>query len=211
MMRKELLLLPALVLSLAAPGAAAPSYLGPTGLIFTPTAGVAPMRSWSAHGHGTKDLTLWGVDFGLTDAIEVGATLLDPSPGGTRVFGNGKWQVTKEKGTSSPAIAIGVIDVADSIDTSVYGVISKGFGRVALGSRTGIGLRASVGYGTGLFDDNIFGGAELLWTDKLTLMGEYDGRDINVNARLMIGRGVHADLGLLDGRFGGGLAYSAGF
>jgi hypothetical protein len=104
-----------------------------------------------------------------------------------------------------------VVDIADSIDLSIYGVISKGFGRVALGGTTGAGIRAHLGYGTGLFTDNIFGGAELLFTDKLSVMAEYDGSDVNFNGRFVLGRGVHADLGLLDGDIGGGLAYVAGF
>jgi hypothetical protein len=209
-MRKWLTLLAALGVSLATPAMAAPNYLGISGLINTPTAEVSPMRSYDVHVHGTDNIIAYGLNFGITKGLEISGTVLDPDFGGSRTLANAKYRLAEEKG-SSPAIAVGGMDLADTLDLSVYGVLSKGFGKVALGGRSGLGLRAHVGYGSGAFNDNLFGGVELLWSDRLTLMGEYDGSDFNFGGRFGVGTGVHLDLGILDGKFGAGIAYSAGF
>jgi hypothetical protein len=68
-----------------------------------------------------------------------------------------------------------------------------------------------VGYGTGLYRENVIGGVDLGFSDKLVLIGEFDGHDVNGGGRLSLGRGVRVDLGILNGEFGAGLAYMAGF
>jgi Exopolysaccharide biosynthesis protein YbjH len=204
-MRKVLMLLPVLALSLAAPAMAAPNFFGPTGLLRIPTADVLPQRSYNVHVHGQRHLTFYGANLGLTDALEAGITALDPDPGGTRVLGNLKYRFTKETG-KAPAIAVGVVDIADTIDISGYGVVSKAF---PFGQ--GRSFRAHLGYGGGFFNDNVFGGADLAITSNISLMGEYDGSDVNAGARFSLGQGVRVDLAVLDGRFGAGLAYAAGF
>jgi hypothetical protein len=82
---------------------------------------------------------------------------------------------------------------------------------VGLGGAGTFGLRAHAGFGTGLFDDNVFGGAELLFSDRLALIGEYDGRDVNFGASFRFGQGVQIKGGLLDAdELVLGISYSAG-
>jgi Exopolysaccharide biosynthesis protein YbjH len=208
-MRKLLVLLPVLAASLATPALATPNFLGSTGLFRVPTSDVAAERSYGVHVHGIKDLTTYGVNFGLTKALEAGVTAFDPRHGSTKLFGDAKYQLARETG-KSPAIAVGVVDIGDTVDISGYGIISKGFGRVEAAGH-GFSLRGHVGYGTGLYKENVIGGVDLGFSDSLVLIGEYDGHDVNGGGRLSLGRGVRVDLGVLRGKFGAGLAYMAGF
>jgi hypothetical protein len=195
-------------LSLGTPALAAPSLFGPTGLIFTPTTESLPMRSYNLHFHATDNLRSYGMNLGITNALEVGLTLLDPDNSSTDTIVNGKYRFSGES-LLSPSFTIGVVDALDAIDLSVYGVLGKGFGRV--GGSSGAGLRAYVGFGTGLFDENIFAGAELL-ISKLTIMGEYDGDNVNFGARFGVGQGVQIEAGLLDTEdFEAAISYTAGF
>jgi len=208
-MRKLLVLLCALATSLVTPALAAPNFLGSTGLFRVPDADVAAERSYGVHVHGTNDFTTYGVNFGLTKGLEAGLTIFDPDPGSTRLFGNAKYQFVHETG-KSPAIAIGVVDIGDAIDVSGYGIVSKGIGKLEAGGR-GLSLRGHVGYGTGLYRDNIIGGVDLGFRENILLLAEYDGNDVNGGARISLGRGVRVDVGVLRGKFGAGLAYLAGF
>jgi Exopolysaccharide biosynthesis protein YbjH len=208
-MRKLFVLLPVLAMSLATPALAAPNFFGSTGLFFVPTSDVAAERSYGVHVHGIKDLTLYGANFGLAKSLEAGVTAFDPRHGSTKLFGNAKFQLARETG-KSPGIAVGVVDIGDTVDIAGYGIISKGFGRLEAGGH-GFSLRGHVGYGTGLYRENVIGGVDLGFSDKLVLIGEFDGHDVNGGGRLSLGRGVRVDLGILRGDFGAGLAYMAGF
>lgn len=209
-MRKVLGWISVLGLALAAPVSASPSFLGPTGLLNTPTALTTPMLSYDAYFHAGENFLTYGANFGVTSALELGGTIFDPDNGGNEALFNGKYTLTRDT-IATPGIAIGVIDVTDSIDTSAYLVLTKGFGRVALGGGSGFGLRAHAGYGTGIFDDNVFGGAELLLGDRLSIIGEYDGLDFNFGASFRVGHGVQIKGGLFDGdQFAAGISYSAG-
>jgi hypothetical protein len=209
-MRKIGLWLPILALALVRPAAASPGFLGPTGLLNTPSATTLPMAAYDVYFYGADPFLSYGVNFGITSAIEVGGGIFDPDNNGNEGLINGKYAITKET-TSTPGIAVGVLDLVDSLDMSPYLVLTKGFGRVAVGGSGSFGLRGHVGFGTGLFDDNIFGGAELLFSDRLALIGEYDGNDVNFGASFRLGRGVEVKGGLLDAdEFVLGVSYSAG-
>jgi Exopolysaccharide biosynthesis protein YbjH len=204
-MRKVLIVLPVLALSLAAPATAAPNFFGTTGLIRIPTADVLADRSYNVHVHGLHHLTTYGANFGVTGSLEGGLTAFDPSNASTRLFGNLKYQFLKET-SKAPSIAVGVVDIADTVSISGYGIVSKSF---PLGQ--GRSLRAHIGYGGGLFSDNVIGGADFSITNNISLMGEYDGDDVNFGGRIGLGRGVRVDLAVLNGDFGAGLSYAAGF
>jgi hypothetical protein len=214
-MRKVLGWISVLAFALAAPAGASPNFLGPTGLLNTPTALTLPQLSYNVFFHGGDfpggdEFITWGANFGITEAIEVGGSIFDPDPGSNKALLNAKYAFTKDT-TSTPGIALGVVDLTDSIDLSIYGVLSKGFGRVPTGGSSGFGLRAHVGFGTGIFDDNIFGGAELLFSDRLSAIAEYDGRDVNFGATFRLGRGVEIKGALFDAdELGLGISYSAG-
>lgn len=211
-MRTVLRWVPVLALALASPAAASdPNIFGPTGVLRTPSADVLPFRAYNVFFYGADAFLTYGVNFGLTSALEVGGSIFDPDRGRSKGLINAKYRFTRDTLTT-PAIAVGVQDLADSIDQSVYLAVSKGFGTVALGGRKGLGLRATAGFGTGFFDDTFFGSAELFFTDRLTLMGEYDGRDLNFGASFRLGQGVHVRGGLLDSdEFFAGITYAAGF
>lgn len=210
-MRKVLGWIPVLALALALPAGAAPSFLGPTGLLNTPTALTTPMAAYDVFFYAGDEFLTYGVNFGLTEKLELGGSIFDPDNGSTEGLINGKYTLTRDS-AATPGIAIGIMDVTDSIDTTAYVVLSKGFGSVALGGKKGFGLRAHAGFGTGILDDNVFGGAELLFTDRLTLIGEYDGRNLNFGASFRVGQGVQIKGALFDGdEFAAGISYSAGF
>lgn len=209
-MRKSLGWLPILALALARPAAAAPNFLGSTGLLNTPTAMTAPMLSYDAFFFAGEEFLTWGANLGLTPAIEVGGALFDPDRGDSKGLLNAKYAVTRET-FAMPGIAIGTVDLADSIDRTFYLVLTKGFGRVGLGGAGTFGLRAHAGYGSGIYDDTLFGGAELLFSDRLAVIGEYDGRNVNFGASFRLGQGVQVKGALFDAdNFAAGISYSAG-
>ena len=46
-----------------------------------------------------------------------------------------------------------------------------------------IALKAHAGVGTGIFQERIFGGAELLFPNQYSLIGEYDSENFNFGVR----------------------------
>jgi hypothetical protein len=209
-MRKGWVLLALMGIATVRPAAAAPNFLGSTGLLLTPSADVVRLREWNAHVHGTDDLTTYGANLGLFENLEVGVTGVDPDVGSSEALINAKYRLVPESATV-PAIALGAVDLADEldIDPSIYLVVSKALG--AFGVETGgYQLRGHLGIGDGIYDD-IFAGVDLIINPRLLLMAEYDSNDFNFGARLGLTPEVRVDLAILDGDFGAGISFNALF
>src|SRR5687767_13093692 len=95
-MRKVLGWITTLGVALALPAGASPSFLGPTGLLNTPTAMTTPMLSYNVFFHAGEHFLTYGANVGITSAVEVGGGIFDPDPGSNEGLINGKYALTKD-------------------------------------------------------------------------------------------------------------------
>ena len=212
-MKKSLLVVPVL-LTLALPALGASSFLGGySGNIITPDAVIVPTGTWelSYHTFGDlildEDLTAIGVQYGLTEDLEVGVSFIDNGDNETAL--NAKYRLLEETATS-PMIAVGVFDAGGSEgiddDPSLFVVISKNVTPVAtdIVGEPSKPLRLSVGIGSGFFD-GFFAGLDWTLQPRLSLMAEYVSGEVggndglfNVGARFAATDTVRVDLATID-------------
>jgi hypothetical protein len=190
-----------------------PNFLGATGLLLAPDAYTQGDRVFSAHIHGTTDFIGGGALAGIGSRAEVGFFILDGDEDlgdDTDVLFNAKYQfLTETRGR--PAIAAGVIDAFDQLDVdpSWYVVASKYFTRSQTEQK--FALKGHIGFGGGIYDEEIFAGAEPFFNQSLSAMAEFVNDDFNIGAR-WTRNGFTATIGLFDFEdLGGGLAYTARF
>jgi len=91
-----------------------------------------------------------------------------------------KHQLCSETSTR-PAVALGVDainEIPEQMERSIYLVGSKYF------TRSKLPMVVSLGWGTGRFNDNVFGSVALIWRRNWSFIGEYDGRAVNVGVSL---------------------------
>ena len=188
-------------------GPTAPNFFGTTGLLLAPSAYTLGDKGFSGHFHGGTEFYSFGGAFGLTDRLEVGLTWLE-SDGFRRdddgLLGNAKFALLKER-LVIPQVAVGITDAFDQLDLdpSWYVVASKEFL---------FGLRAHLGYGDGIYDDDIFAGLE--WgvgaNPSVGLIAEYVADDFNIGARARFG-GFSLKAALFDfDEVGFGISYTGG-
>ncbi len=213
-MRRLWYLFACLAIAAAAPASAVPNYLGQTGLILIPTGDVLDERALEAHLQGTDDFVTFGAMFGIMNRVEIGVTALDidddtffTDRGNTRILANAKVSLLRER-LALPAVAVGVVDAFDQLDRdpSWYVVASKG---IIAPTPTGLrGVRAHLGYGGGLYENQLFGGLETTIFPRITGIAEIAGGDVNLGARVDIIQGLRANVSLLDfDSFGAGVSY----
>ncbi|MFQ3587387.1 MAG: hypothetical protein SNJ74_12715 [Fimbriimonadaceae bacterium] len=167
---------------------------GPSGLINVPHAYVA-----------SKDRIVIGVtlgkdrsasaNVGLFDSVEIGGTYYerrDRTDG--KILGNAKVNIIPANWRNFE-VGIGVIDAADAVNQTVFGVASFEAMTPAALDNQFAGLRLHGGYGSGLFRDKIIGGGELLFNNRMSLIGEYDGVDGNFAFRYVHNENVRAQIG----------------
>lgn len=196
-----------------------PNFLGATGLLYIPSAYTLGDREWAGHFHANSDFHGGGILTGITDRFELGLTFLDTQDdtnrsffdeGDTQVLANGKFNLLTET-RSRPAFAVGVIDAFQELksDPSWYVVASKYFTRGDTDQR--FALIGHLGYGDGIYNDDFFAGAELLFNRNMSAMAEYQDGKFNVGVRARY-RGFAATVGLFDTKqFGGGISYTVQF
>jgi hypothetical protein len=187
-----------------------PNFLGATGLLFAPSAYVQSDRDASVYFNGGNGLIDGGAVAGIGNRFEVGVTGFHIEGGETNALVNAKFNFLQEK-KSMPAISAGIIDGFNALrgDHSWYVVASKYFTRGDTDQR--FSLKGHLGYGGGLFDDEIFAGAELFFDRNLSAMAEFVNDDFNIGARYTY-RGFTGTVGLFDfDRIGGGVSYTAHF
>jgi hypothetical protein len=193
--------------------ARSPNFLGLTGLLYTPSAYVQGNRDASAFFFAHSDFFGGGALVGLGDRAEIGVSIFktDSTFGDdVDVLLNGKFQLLKET-DKLPAFSVGVADAFDSLDigTSWYLVASKYFTRRQTDQP--FALKGHVGYGGGIYDEEIFAGADLFFNRSMGLMAELVNGRFNVGARWQSG-GFAATVGLFNfSRIGAGLSYTAHF
>lgn len=212
--RCSLLLVLALgaIAATAATATAAPSFFGYTGLVGVPTADALDKDDYNAAAFTLNfeegaDANVYCGNLGLADGLEVGFTRVRPDEGEGETYVNAKYRFSPET-ESRPAVAAGVVDFTDEVDTTVYVVLSKSmFGsyETQLGEVTG--PRIHFGVGGGQFD-GVFGGVSAVLGERLMLMVEHDSYEINFGARLALTSEVRVHFAGLDGLDDVGLGIS---
>lgn len=162
------------------------SLFGPTGLMTVPTAYTADpgqVAFGASFGDGVR---VPSINYGLMRYVEVGGGFVDRDNGRNRFIGNAKVTIIPQN-FGNFEVGIGVIDALDAINQTAYFVGSVDLtppnwdptGRVG----SPIALKVHGGVGTGIFQERIFGGAELLFPNQYSLLGEYDSENFNFGVR----------------------------
>lgn len=211
-LRRSLLLL---VLAVGAMCWAHPSFLGYTGIYYTPTAEVLPPNVWSAGAYSVDlDDTFpdrYSFGYGFDGRLEVTLLKYKPKNGQDETFLAGKYQIFPER-QGQPAFAVGVYDVTDEQKTTVYIVASKTLsGPFEVKRRKVFQAIGHFGIGGGQLD-GIFSGLELVLGPSLSLLGEYDTKNFNVGARILINDSIALNGALFDfDKLGIGISYRRTF
>jgi hypothetical protein len=192
-----------------------PNLLGASGLLLTPSAYLQRDRQLSAFVGGTSESVVGGVAAGIRDRLELSVVGIDGedgfADGSSGVLANAKLSL-KQETLTLPAFSVGIIDAFDTLDRhpSWYLVASKYVIPYFVEGLTGqkLALKLHVGYGGGIYDQELFAGAELFFRGPLAGMVEYANGDINIGGRYRARR-WRVTVGLLDlQRVGGGIAYT---
>jgi len=183
-----------------------PNFLGSTGLLFAPSAYTQARESGALAIAGNSDFIGGSAVAGIIDRLEVGVGVVDFDNASTEVLINAKYNLLKET-DSLPAFSVGVVDAADQldIDPSWFVVASKFFTRAD--TEQDFALKGHIGFGGGIYDEEIFAGAELFWKNDLSFLAELVNSDINIGGRYHY-KGWTATVALFDfDSLGGQLAY----
>ena len=175
--------------------AAAPSQLGPTGMIRIPTADALRLGQFSAGYFVWRESGAGVIAAGLPRGIELSAATRRRDNFADTSSINIKFSLNQEA-LLYPAVAIGVEDIAGQERRSVYGVISK---------TLPYGFRIHIGTGTGRFE-GMFGALEKVLNPTpikskaagfpvTSLILEMDGSHLNYGARMRLAHGLRLDLG----------------
>jgi hypothetical protein len=179
-----------------------PGFLGPTGLLQTPSAYVLRNREASAHFGGDADFAAGGVAAGIGGRLEAGVTLRE---GGGGAWVNAKANVLPET-LLRPALSVGIVDAFDASRASGYVVASKyviPYFVEALTGRTGFAIKLHIGYGGGIYGHDVFAGTELILDNGLSGIAELSGGRANLGVR-WLRQNLSATVGLFDfDRIGG--------
>ncbi|MBM3500503.1 MAG: YjbH domain-containing protein [Armatimonadetes bacterium] len=159
----------------------APSVLGLTGAVVTPTTELPPVKGLNVGYHWIQD-TLDGagkVNAAPIPKVEIGATWWNPEAAGSddELLFNAKYLFVEED-EKNPAVAAGVIDLSDEIDQTWFGVISKVFnpdGEVP--------ITVNIGGASGDTISGIFGSVKLALHEDVDVIGEYDSEEFNFAVR----------------------------
>lgn len=199
-------------------GSTSPNYFGATGLLTIPSAETVGDRGISGHAYFTDDFNSFGALVGPVDRFELGVTFVDRDGGDDGLLLNGKFAVLRE-GAVFPGLSVGVIDAFDDLDVdpSWYVVASKRLPNFlpVLG-----GFGVHLGYGGGLYDNEVFAGVEWRIGTPLDVIpvsrptfsaiAEYAAGDVNLGLRGRW-RGLAVTVSLFDfDNFGAGVSYTTG-
>jgi hypothetical protein len=199
------------------PGTSTPNFVGTTGLLLAPSAYTLGDRSAAAHAYFSDHFNSFGAEVSPIDRLELGFSWLNFDCGCSddSVVFNGKFALLKET-AALPGLAVGVVDAFDELDLdpSWYVVASKSLSKIA--PIKGADLRGHLGYGGGLYDDDVFAGLELAFASaanrpSFSLISEYVATDVNLGLRANW-KGWGATIALFDfDGFGGGITYGMQF
>ena len=190
--------------------AAAPAYFGYTGLMLTPTADTLKTGGFDFGAvflNNNNNTTFLSGNVGLLDSLEVGAAMVSPEHGDSEGIINAKFGLMKET-LATPALAIGVSDLTDNLDSTPYVVASKS---LALSGENSWAPRLHVGVGGGRLS-GLFAGLSATVNKQMQLMVEYDTNDVNFGLQFAATDNLRLHAGILGGdNLGLGMSYNAGF
>ncbi|HEX3000234.1 MAG TPA: YjbH domain-containing protein [Armatimonadota bacterium] len=184
-----------------------PSFYGPVGYLFTPSADTLGKGNYMLSMHHRARRNLLAMTYSPLNSVEVGVTMLDPTRPGqekTEVALNAKLLLLRE-GQNNPALAVGMWDVADWMEQTPYAVLSKDVS-LPWPKRP---ARFSAGYGGGMYKERGFGGVMLPLSPSVTTMAEFDGTNANVGLRMELPRGFTLDVGAVNWELGVGASFGA--
>lgn len=194
---------------LAAVAYAAPNFLGPTGLLLTPTAEVLNTCAYNASLHSFEGDIEYAANYGIVPKVEVGFSRL---PDENTII-NAKYNFLPETPRTIGA-SFGVMDLTGQEKTTLYAVASKTF--PTCDELAGIqDFRVNLGLAAGDSDTDIplsglFGGVAIDLTPSASLMFEVDGHNFNYGAHYDFGHGIIGELGFVgpDHDFAIGASYN---
>ncbi|WP_378950955.1 YjbH domain-containing protein [Pelosinus sp. sgz500959] len=195
-MKKIMVGLTCSLLMTTMPVLAAPSVNGSTGLINTPTADVLRGGQVSVGYYHLKDGGVGTFNTNIAPNLEIGVAAFRYDGQKNESYVNAKFGLVPET-IMTPGLSIGVEDMANRGQRSLYAVASKALP---------FGFRIHAGTGNGRFN-GVFGGIEKTINPlsvltgnnafpATTLIAEYDGKVMNYGARLSIVPGLKLDAGV---------------
>lgn len=177
------------------------SFYGPTGLISIPTAYTVrrnEARVGAAFGKNERGPS---ANYGLLDFIEVGGAFIDRDGLRDKAIANAKVTIVPSNFRYFE-LGIGVIDAADAIDQTFYFVASADLVLPRVSSpgdgSLPIGFKVHAGAGTGLFRERLFGGGELMFGNRFSVLAEYDSRNFNAALKYTPNDNLSLQLGVRD-------------
>ncbi|MHB9037669.1 MAG: hypothetical protein ACYC64_13485 [Armatimonadota bacterium] len=169
---------------------AIPSFRGYTGLMIVPTADALGKGDWNAGlfyenvANGTINDVV--ANYGIAQGFEFGIDrfrLTNETDNHTLL--NAKYRFVPEN-MNHPAIAAGIADITNEIETTAYVVASKSLGcQVRVWEGETLSPRVHVGFGGGRLS-GLFAGASAFVGNRFELIAEWDSKDVNVGARFRV-------------------------
>jgi hypothetical protein len=188
------------------------TLFGPSGLIVTPnayTAGVSQVNFGTSFG---EDVHTISANWGIFKDIEVGAAFIDRDGASNKVIGSAKIKITPANFRNFD-IGIGIIDPFDAINQTAY-IVGSAYitpGTLIEQSPHATALRLHMGVGTGIFQERLFGGAEVILDDRFALAAEYDSENLNASLRYSYDENLRAQLGFQNTDIFFGMTYGLRF
>lgn len=197
------------------PAAKMNTLFGPSGLLVTPTAYVTPHNEIQFSTSFGKDIRGPAANFGILQGVEIGGAFIDRERASNKAIANAKVNIVPEN-FQNFVLGIGVVDIADAIERSFYFVASASFTPPDWGlprpvNGRPIALRLHAGVGSGLFQDELFGGGELLIDPRFALIAEWDAKNFNGALRYRHDESFAAQFGFQHTDFFLGATYSLRF
>jgi hypothetical protein len=192
---QKVILIMIVCLGIFSQASAAPATTGTTGNIDTPSADVLrPGQASVAYYklHEGNDLT-FGVN--VAKNLELSGARQESKNAAAESYLNLKYGVLHE-GILTPGVAVGIEDITNQKEQTVYAVISKGLP---------LGIRAHAGIGNGRYDGLFFAVEKKLIPMSIggvfpdtSLIIEHNGHAMNYGLRMSIAAGLKVDAGWRD-------------
>lgn len=220
MAKVKALTLSLLLLSVGVGASAAPSLLGASGGLVIPdaevlpegTASVGSSLTWVDRAGKTVNNEWHAVTLGTSSNLEVGiARVVNRTPVAKETLVQGKFQLLREA-DRLPALAVGALDLSNALDLSEATAFLAASKTVWATEDEFTGervqpLRATVGFGTGLYGNSPFAGLDWQVHPRARVLFEYskfktldvaDDYLFNLGAQLRIGSSVLVGASLVD-------------
>lgn len=173
---------------------------GPTGLINVPTAFGARHREVRVGGSWGKELDGPSLNYGLIPWLEIGMAYLDRENARDKAIGSAKLTLLPSN-FNWLTVGVGTIDPFDSINRTFFVVGSADLTPPNMRSATGasaFAFRVHAGTGSGIYRERLIAGAELIFADRFSIIGEYDAVNVNTAIRYKATNDVQLQAGIRD-------------